>query len=88
MHKLIITILLCLLMAGQAQAEVLPLDQMMANWVSFVCDTHVETAEVTFLGEEQQRYWFSLPYNKGCQYTHTELHVWTMETVTMDAINK
>ena len=80
MRSLIISIiLLCLLMAGQAQADE-TMEDAMARWVSIQCDTPINVNSVAHVGEVNDWQYFYIMYNDVCQYTHGETHVWKART--------
>ena len=78
MRNILIIILFCLLMAGQAAAEEFTKERIMASWISYKCDIYVEERDVVFIGTHKEWDYFISPYNEHCQYG--DKNVWKLES--------
>ena len=79
---IVLLLVVCWLCIGilSAKAKEVSMDEIGAWWVSLICDTTVETYEITFVGEHEGKYYFFTPLNEKCEYTGAS--VWSLPEET------
>ena len=77
---IVVLILVCWLCVGilVSEAKEVSPQERCAMWVSIMCETQVETHEVTYVGSHRGKDYSYTPYNKECFWTGEDTNVWSL----------
>ena len=80
---IVVLILVCWLCVGilVSEAKEVSPQERCAMWVTIMCESKVETNEVTYVGiGPDGRHWCYTPYTKECYWTGEDSNVWSFPT--------